>query len=100
RERELHELGATFVHFSAQTRMSGVDLPMAAQSLRVVGGDAAGGPVRQVRKGAADAIRRHVAGLGATFPPAVDAVVDAVARAGGTPLVVSDGARVLGVIEL
>jgi K+-transporting ATPase ATPase B chain len=100
RERAVHELGATFVHFSAQTRMSGVDLPVAAQSLHVVGGDSAGGPVRQVRKGAADAIRRHVASLGAAFPAPVDAVVDEVARAGGTPLVVSDGARVLGVIEL
>jgi K+-transporting ATPase ATPase B chain len=100
RERAVSELGAIFVHFSAQTRMSGVDLPLAAQAVHVVGGDSVGGPVRQIRKGAADAVRRHVAGLGASFPPAVDAVVDAVARAGGTPLVVCDGARVLGTIEL
>jgi K+-transporting ATPase ATPase B chain len=83
RERDLGTLGASFVHFSAQTRMSGVDL----------------GP-RQVRKGAADAIRRHVESLGGTFPAAVAASVDDVARHGSTPLVVADGTRVLGVIEL
>ncbi|HEX7639236.1 MAG TPA: potassium-transporting ATPase subunit KdpB, partial [Burkholderiaceae bacterium] len=46
RERDLQALGASFVHFSAQTRMSGVDLPLAAEPRQVVGGDAAGGPVR------------------------------------------------------
>jgi K+-transporting ATPase ATPase B chain len=83
RERDLGTLGASFVHFSAQTRMSGVDLG-----------------ARQVRKGAADAIRRHVESLGGTFPAAVAASVDDVARHGSTPLVVADGTRVLGVIEL
>lgn len=83
RERDLGTLGASFVHFSAQTRMSGVDL----------------GP-RQVRKGAVDAIRRHVESLGGTFPAAVAGSVDEVARHGSTPLVVADGTRVLGVIEL
>ncbi len=90
RERDVQALGATFVHFSAQTRMSGVDLPPTAS----------GGPVRQVRKGAADAIRQHVQALGASFPAAVDTAVDEVARRGSTPLVVADGAKVLGVIEL
>jgi K+-transporting ATPase ATPase B chain len=84
RERDVQALGAAFVHFSAQTRMSGVDLP----------------PARQLRKGAADAIRRHVQSLGGVFPPALDAAVDAVARRGSTPLVVSDGAKALGAIEL
>jgi K+-transporting ATPase ATPase B chain len=74
---------ATLVPFTAQTRMSGVD----------VGG-------RVVRKGAADSIRRHVSALGGAFPVELDAAVDAVARSGGTPLVVADGARALGVIEL
>ncbi len=83
RERDIHALGATFVPFSAQTRMSGVNM-----------GD------RQVRKGAADSIRNHVIGLGGSFPPGVDAIVDSVARRGSTPLVVADGAKVLGVIEL
>jgi K+-transporting ATPase ATPase B chain len=83
RERDIKALGATFIAFSAQTRMSGVDL---------------GG--RQVRKGAADAIKNHIAKLGAVFPPAVSTVVDTVARRGSTPLVVCDGAKVLGVVEL
>src|SRR6185437_1959468 len=83
RERDLAQLKASFVHFSAHTRMSGVNL-----------GE------RQVRKGAADPIRRQVEGLGHSFPRAVLASVQDVARRGSTPLVVSDGGRVLGIIEL
>jgi potassium-transporting ATPase ATP-binding subunit len=97
RERDLAALGATFVPFTAQTRMSGVDL------------QGADGRVRHLRKGAADAVRRHVSEMGGVFPKALDAVVDEVARRGSTPLVVADTterpgeapqARVLGVIEL
>jgi len=84
RERDVEALGARFVHFTAQTRMSGVDL--------------AGG--RQVRKGAADAVRQHVEALGGAFPPALQASVDEVSRRGSTPLVVCDGIRALGVVEL
>ncbi len=83
RERDIHALGATFVHFSAHTRMSGVDLNG-----------------RQIRKGAADAVRQHVEALGGAFPESLLRVVDDVARRGSTPLAVSDGAKVLGVIEL
>jgi potassium-transporting ATPase ATP-binding subunit len=83
RERDLAALGGSFVHFSAHTRMSGIDI-----------GE------RKIRKGAADAIQRHVEGLGQVFPRAVLAAVQDVARRGSTPLVVSDGARVLGIIEL
>jgi len=83
RERDLASLGASFVHFSAHTRMSGVDIG-----------------AREVRKGAADAIRRQVERLGQPFPKAVQASVDEVARRGSTPLVVADGPRVLGIIEL
>ncbi len=83
RERDLKALNATFVPFSAHTRMSGVNL-----------GE------RQVRKGAPDAITKHVEGLGQPFPRAVTEAVERVARQGSTPLVVSDGARVLGVIAL
>ncbi|HSI48568.1 MAG TPA: potassium-transporting ATPase subunit KdpB [Ideonella sp.] len=79
--------GASFVQFSAQTRMSGVDLPGV-------------GSTRQIRKGAADALRRHVEALGGSFPPNLAATVEDVARRGSTPLAVSDGARVLGIIEL
>ena len=83
RERDLHALEAVFVPFSAQSRMSGVDLG-----------------ARQIRKGAADAIARHVAGMGQQVPRAVNELVESVARKGSTPLVVCDGARVLGVVEL
>ncbi len=83
RERDIHALGATFVHFSAQTRMSGVNL---------------GG--QQIRKGSADAIRQHVEALGGGFPSPVTHAVNEVASRGSTPLVVADGAKVLGVIEL
>ena len=83
RERNIAELKATFVPFSAQTRMSGVDM---------------GG--REIRKGAASALRQHVESKGFTFPPVVSQVVDDIARKGSTPLVVSDDGRVLGVVEL
>jgi potassium-transporting ATPase ATP-binding subunit len=83
RERDIKALNATFVPFSAQTRMSGVNL-----------GE------RQLRKGAADAIRKYVTGLGRPFPQAVADIVERVAKQGSTPLVVCDGGRVLGVVEL
>jgi K+-transporting ATPase ATPase B chain len=58
------------------------------------------GTVRHLRKGAGDAIRKHVEWLGGSFPAEVQSAADDVARKGSTPLVVSDGARVLGVVEL
>lgn len=91
RERDIHALGATFVPFSAQTRMSGVNLPSESGSNN-------GG--RQIRKGAVDAIRRHVEANDAHFPEEAQHLVDEVARRGSTPLVVAEGTRVLGVIEL
>jgi K+-transporting ATPase ATPase B chain len=84
RERDVQALGASFVHFTAQTRMSGADLPQG----------------RSLRKGAADAIRKHVQALGGAFPAALQASVDEVSRRGSTPLVVSDGDQALGVVEL
>ena len=84
RERDVESLGASFVHFTATTRMSGVDLP--------------GG--RAVRKGAAEAIRRHVEALGGHVPAALQGATADVARRGSTPLVVADGTKVLGVVEL
>lgn len=83
RERDIHALEAHFVPFAAQTRMSGVDVHG-----------------RQIRKGAADAVRTHVEALGGKFPQQVQTAVDEVARRGSTPLVVSDDTRVLGVVEL
>jgi K+-transporting ATPase ATPase B chain len=83
REREMGSLHALFIPFSANTRMSGVDA-----------GE------RQIRKGAAEAIKRHVEMLGETWPPEVARIVDDVARRGSTPLVVAEGSRVMGVVEL
>jgi K+-transporting ATPase ATPase B chain len=88
RERDLSSQKTNFVPFTAQTRMSGVDI------------DSGAGKVRMLRKGAGDAIRKHVESLGGSFPQDVQAATDDVARKGSTPLVVSDGARVLGVVEL
>jgi K+-transporting ATPase ATPase B chain len=56
--------------------------------------------VRAIRKGAADAIQRWVSSKGGAVPPELQQIVDRIARAGGTPLVVADGARALGVIHL
>ncbi|MCE5182128.1 MAG: potassium-transporting ATPase subunit KdpB [Betaproteobacteria bacterium] len=92
RERDIHALGATFIPFTAQTRMSGVNLPSPE------GGE--NSAPRQIRKGAADAIRDHVKSLGGEFTQQVQTIVDDVARRGSTPLVVAEGIRVLGVVEL
>ncbi len=78
----------TAVPFTAQTRMSGVDVQ------RPDGG------VRMLRKGAVDAIRRHVEAHGASLPVEVLRASDDVARRGSTSLAVSDGSTVLGVVEL
>jgi potassium-transporting ATPase ATP-binding subunit len=83
RGRELKQPEARFVPFSAQTRMSGCDLNG-----------------RVIRKGAVDAIARHVTSLGGSLPPQVEQTAASIGRSGGTPLAVSDGARVLGVVHL
>jgi K+-transporting ATPase ATPase B chain len=83
RGRDVRQIGATFIQFSAHTRMSGCDLEG-----------------RHVRKGAVDAIRAHVQGLGGQVPDELDAMAHAIGDTGGTPLAVSDGDRVLGVVHL
>ncbi|SMG01196.1 Potassium-transporting ATPase B chain (TC 3.A.3.7.1) [Burkholderia singularis] len=103
RQRDMGALHATFLSFSAQTRMSGVDLPG-----------------REIRKGAADAVRKYVDAHGGRFPDDVTSAVTDISRRGSTPLVVAEmqraagehaaagdavatlacTARVLGVIEL
>jgi K+-transporting ATPase ATPase B chain len=83
RARDIHELGATFVPFTAQTRMSGVNLNG-----------------RHIRKGSADAIEAYVLNLGGAFSPAVRSTVETIAKQGATPLVVAEGPRVLGMIHL
>jgi K+-transporting ATPase ATPase B chain len=81
--RDLSHMAPTFHEFSAQTRISGVDLEG-----------------RSLRKGAADAVRRFAVEAGGSWPSAAGELVERVARSGSTPLVVADGSRVLGVIEL
>ncbi len=83
RARELAQPEVHFVPFSAHTRMSGCDLDG-----------------RVVRKGAVDAIAAHVRAMGGRVPADVEQAVVAIAKSGGTPLAVSDGARVLGVVHL
>jgi len=83
RAREIQDLGATFIPFTAQTRMSGVNLNG-----------------REIRKGAANAIEAYVNRLGGKFSVQVRETVDIIAKQGGTPLVVAEGARVLGTIHL
>ncbi|HEV7391921.1 MAG TPA: potassium-transporting ATPase subunit KdpB, partial [Burkholderiales bacterium] len=83
RERDIASLGATFIPFSAHTRMSGVDIGS-----------------KQIRKGASDSIRSWVESRGGKFPHDVLTSVDTIARRGSTPLVVAEDTRVLGVIEL
>ncbi len=84
RERNIHELGAIFIPFTAQTRMSGVDL----------------GNGRQIRKGAADAVEAYLRQQGGHLPEDVRSAVETIAKKGGTPLVVADGATTMGVIHL
>jgi K+-transporting ATPase ATPase B chain len=82
RERHLGD-GHTFIPFTAITRMSGLDVDG-----------------RQIRKGAAESVKRWVLDQGGTVPDELDATVERVSRAGSTPLVVAEDQRVLGVIEL
>jgi potassium-transporting ATPase ATP-binding subunit len=89
RERDIHALGAKFIPFTAQTRMSGVSLEG-----------------REIRKGAVSAIEEYVRSHGSDFPDSLKVAVDQISRNGGTPLVVAEsvtgksGARALGVIHL
>ncbi|MBI2807526.1 MAG: potassium-transporting ATPase subunit KdpB [Planctomycetes bacterium] len=83
RGRNVQELHATFIQFSAQTRISGVDMDS-----------------RLVRKGAADAIEAFIQERGGTVPAELKRRVDDIAKRGGTPLVVAEGPRALGVIYL
>jgi potassium-transporting ATPase ATP-binding subunit len=83
RGRELASAAASFIPFSATTRMSGVDLDG-----------------RQIRKGAPDAIAKYASAAGNDVPKETDEVVKAIANSGGTPLLVAEDGRVLGAIYL
>jgi K+-transporting ATPase ATPase B chain len=84
RERQILDIKAQFVPFSAQTKMSGVDL----------------GDGRKIRKGAVDAIENHVKRLGGAFPGDLKSTIETISKSGGTPLAVCDNNRVLGAIQL
>ena len=83
RQAEFHANQATFVPFSAHTRMSGINYNN-----------------REIRKGAIDAIKKYILDAGGVFPDALQQAADEVARRGSTPLLVAEGNRALGVIEL
>ncbi len=83
RGRDIKELSATFIPFTAETRMSGANLPG-----------------RQIRKGAASAMIEYIKEIGGCFPQSVQDQVDTISRAGGTALLVAEGKNVLGVIRL
>src|SRR5262249_15936196 len=83
RGREVTEGGLQFIPFSAQTRTSGWDIGH-----------------RKIRKGAVDAVISHVRALGGSVPTELEGVAHGIGDAGGTPLAVSDDARILGIIHL
>jgi K+-transporting ATPase ATPase B chain len=83
RGRDIQEMGATFLPFTAQTRISGANLPG-----------------RQIRKGAVQAIERYIETLGGKFPESIKKDIEIISRKGGTPLVVTEGAAVLGIVYL
>jgi K+-transporting ATPase ATPase B chain len=89
RGREVNAIAATFVPFSAQTRMSGVDISAEGTLHR-----------RSIRKGAAESIKAFVEQQKGEFPVAVRQTAEEVSRSGGTPLVVAENGEVLGVIHL
>src|ERR1700726_29416 len=89
RAREMHELQATFIPFTAQTRMSGVDLHANGNE-----------PTIRIRKGAAGAVRSFVESSGGAFPQTVQNTVEEISRRGATPLVVASDLLTLGAIEL
>lgn len=83
RGRDIQGLGATFLPFTAQTRISGANLPG-----------------RQIRKGAVQAIENYIETLGGKFPYSIKKDIETISRKGGTPLVVAEGATILGIVHL
>jgi K+-transporting ATPase ATPase B chain len=116
RGQEVAERFATFVPFTAQTRMSGVDLYAEPQPHAMPHANEAAGtggiavatrpaattshPIRSIRKGAAESVSKLIKENGGSVDQSVMNKVDEISRQGGTPLLVSDGARALGVIHL
>lgn len=89
RAEVLHNKNSHFIPFSAQTKMSGIDFL-----------DDNGQIIRVLRKGAADAIQKYIERLGGTFPQQLNMVIESISKKGGTPLLVSEGNRVMGIVHL
>lgn len=89
RAESLDTSNSTFIPFSAKTRMSGIDFT-----------DGKGKEVRRIRKGAADAIRKLIEESGGFYPEQIDAAIQTISKKGGTPLLVSDNNKIVGIIHL
>lgn len=89
RAESLNISNSTFIPFSANTRMSGIDF---------IDGD--GKVIRRIRKGAAEAIKKHIESLGGQYLPQFDAAIQPIANQGGTPLLVSDDDKMVGIVHL
>lgn len=89
RAESLDTNGTIFIPFSAKTRMSGIDFC-----------DADGNIIRSIRKGSAEAIKKHVEGLGGSYPKQYDSIIQSISNKGGTPLLVSDNKKIVGIIHL
>ncbi len=89
RAKEVRDVDAEFIPFSAQTKMSGVEIP-----------GIGGSRPRSIRKGSGEAIKKFVTDLGRTFPQSVQKSLEEIAREGSTPLVVVENGDVLGVVQL
>lgn len=89
RAESLNRQNSRSIHFSAHTRMSGVDFL-----------DENGKTIRTIRKGSPDAIQKYIENLGGTFPVELREPIEAISHSGGTPLLVSDGNQIVGIIHL
>lgn len=89
RAESLDVNNSSFIPFSAKNRMSGVDFT-----------DSKGQVVRQIRKGSKEAIKKHIESLGGTYPEQFETIIETIAKRGGTPLLVSDGSHIVGIIHL
>jgi potassium-transporting ATPase ATP-binding subunit len=89
RAESLDVTNSTFIPFSAKTRMSGLDFK-----------DSQGKVIRRIRKGAVEAVRKHIEGLGGTYPPRFDTAIQSISHKGGTPLLVSDNDKIVGIVHL
>lgn len=89
RAEALDVCNTKFIPFTALTRMSGLDFI-----------NSGGAVIRQIRKGAATAVRKHIENLGGIYPTQMDAALDSIANRGGTPLLVSDNDKIVGIVHL